>query len=969
MIPNSDNDAKVKIAHVLAMDVVEYSTLLITEQSRVLDELTQTVKETAPFRFAEAEGKLIRIPTGDGMALVFFDNPQAPLQTAIEIAKALKSHPEIRLRMGIHSGPVNQVVDVSDRPNVAGAGIDIAQRVMDCADAGHILLSKRVAEDLAPFPRWNPHLHELGECEVKHGRKITLVNFYTEEVGNRATPWKVQQVQAQPSASRRNNLPAQLSSFIGREREITTIKELLADTRLLTLTGPGGCGKTRLALQVAGELLGNYPGGVWLVELAAASDPDVVTQFTAKALGVREQPKRPLVETLADHLRSKRLLLVLDNCEHLLDTCASLAGALLKTCFKLQILATSREPIGVAGEKVWQVSPLGTPAPARTMSLQWLCQFEAVRLFRDRAVAVQPRFALTDANAPAVAQICWRLDGIPLAIELAAARISALSAAQIAERLQDSFQLLSRGKRTAMPRHQTMQATIDWSYALLTDAERSLFQRLSVFMGGFDLEAAENVCVGDWIERGQILDLLTQLVEKSLVLSHEQGDATRYRLLEPIRQYTQGRLRESGAMPTVQRRHVDYYLRVAQKAEPRMLGPEQRLVLEELEGEHANFLAGLTWAAEHEAEAALKLSNALGWFWERRGYLAEGREWFKRTIVQSPATLVDLRGEAYVHAGRLACWQADYEQAVALTEKGMRLCEQSGNQRWLGMALNNLGAVAAYRGEPARAVPLLDQSLSIGKELGDNDLIWRTLADLGVVAMLQGDYKRARDLVEQSLLTMRRRGDEEGGMVVRILGEVECALGNIEQATNYYEEALTIGRKLVHKRAMAGALEGLGKIAFDRGDYSRARALYEEGLQVAGELGEKSEYATTLSINFAELAAEERKFDEACRLCMASLRNSQESGDKESIAAELSICAWLCFASAGQAEPAAQLFGAVEGIRETFGLALPPRQRPRHEQRIAAIRDALDQKVFAAAWARGKAMSIDEAVAYALNLS
>src|SRR5438270_7406211 len=724
--PEAGSGLKLEIAHVLNMDVVEYSTLLITEQSRIIAEINRVVRETARFRLAEAEEKLICLPTGDGMALVFFSDHEAPIECAMEISAAIKNHPEIQLRMGIHGSTVDVVLNVNERINVACADIDVAQRVMDCGDAGHILLSKRVADDLAPLPRWHPHLHDLGECEVKHGRKISLVNFYTDQVGNPSMPRKLQQMQARPAEADRNNLPAQLSSFIGREDEVTKIKQLLADTRLLTLTGAGGCGKTRLALRVAADLLPKYPDGVRLVELAPVTDADMVTQLAARALRIREQPKRSLLETLADHLRSKRLLLVLDNCEHLLDACARLAGALLKRSLNLRILATSREAIGVPGESIWQVPSLTTPEPGATMSPESLCQFEAVRLFKERAVAVQPRFVLTSAIAPAVARICWRVEGIPLAIELAAARMSALGAAQIADRLQNSFDLLSHGKRTALPRHQTLRATIDWSYGLLTDVERSLFQRLSVFAGGFDLETAENVCAREEVEHTQILDLLAQLVEKSLVLIRDQHGMTRYRMLEPIRQYAQERLRESGATPTVHRRHVDYFLRAAQKAEPRLLGREQQLAFQELEVEHANLLAALAWAAEHDPESALKLSNAPGWFWERRGYLAEGREWFKRTIAESSATLAELRGEAYVHAGRLACWQGDYEQAIALTEKGMRLCEE-GNQRWLGMALNNLGAVAAYRGELARAIPLLDQSLSIGKQSGDDDLVWRSL--------------------------------------------------------------------------------------------------------------------------------------------------------------------------------------------------------------------------------------------------
>src|SRR5947199_2642596 len=309
MSSEPEQHPKVEIGHVLTMDVVEYSTLLITEQTRVMGELTSIVKNTERFQRGESEGNLVRIPTGDGMALVFFDDPQAPIECAMEIAGALKSHPEFGLRIGIHRGPVNAVVDVSDRANVAGAGIDMAQRVMDCGDAGHILLSKRVADDLTPLPRWNPHLHDLGECEVKHGRRISLVNFYTDEVGNPSVPRKLQSMQARSAEAQRNNLPAQLSSFIGREGELTEIKQLLADTRLLTLTGAGGCGKTRLALQVAADLLEGYGGGVWLVELAALADPALVPQEVAAALGVREQPGRQLTATLLDYLEPRKLLL------------------------------------------------------------------------------------------------------------------------------------------------------------------------------------------------------------------------------------------------------------------------------------------------------------------------------------------------------------------------------------------------------------------------------------------------------------------------------------------------------------------------------------------------------------------------------------------------------------------------------------------------------------------------------------
>jgi len=454
-------------------------------------------------------------------------------------------------------------------------------------------------------------------------------------------------------------------------------------------------------------------------------------------------------------------------------------------------------------------------------------------------------------------------------------------------------------------------------------------------------------------------------MDKSLVTGETRGRAKRYRMLETVRQYGWDKLNESGKSSDACNQHLNFFLALAQQTEPRLIGSAQEVALDELEAEHANLLAALTWAAEAEPVAALKLSNALGWFWEKRGSLAEGREWFRRTIARCPVAPADLCGEAHVRAGRIACWQGDYQHAVALTEQGLHLCEQSGNRRWAGMALNNLGGVAAYCGELTRAESLLERSLSIGKDLADNDIVWRSLGDLGVVAMFQGNYERARDLVEQTIV-IGRLGDEDGGIMLHVLGDIECALGNIEKAASCYEQTLALGRKLGHKRAIAGALEGLGKVASDRGDYVRAREFYHEGLRVANEIGEKSEYAITIGINLAELAAEEQKSDEARSHSTTSLRSSRQVGDKESIASALSILGWLCFASDGQAEKATQLLSAAETARQSTGIALSPRQRARHERRLAVLRAALGQEGFAAAWARGKAMTLDQAIACVL---
>ena len=371
-----------------------------------------------------------------------------------------------------------------------------------------------------------------------------------------------------------HNLPLELSSFVGRERQIAEVKRLLlGGNRLLTLTGPGGCGKTRLALAVAFEVMEGFEGGVWLVELASLSDPDLVPQAVASTLGVREAQDRPLIETLSARLGSRKMLLVLDNCEHLVEGCALLADALLRACPNLRILATSREALGIAGERAWLVPSLSLPGgPQNLPPLEELAHYEAVRLFAERAAAVASDFELTEHNAPAVAHLCRGLDGIPLAIELAAARVRVLSVEQIVSRLEDSFGLLTGGSRTALPRQRTLRATIDWSHELLSEKEQVLFQRLSVFAGGFTLEAAEAVCAGDGLELHAMLDLLSRLVDKSLVLvAGQQGGEARYQLLETVRQYGQEKLNESGEEPTIKRHHADFFLKFAEQVEQRSI--------------------------------------------------------------------------------------------------------------------------------------------------------------------------------------------------------------------------------------------------------------------------------------------------------------------------------------------------------------------------------------------------------------
>jgi predicted ATPase/DNA-binding SARP family transcriptional activator len=535
----------------------------------------------------------------------------------------------------------------------------------------------------------------------------------------------------------RHNLPAPRTSFVGRDRQIVEVKRALSMTRLLTLTGAGGSGKTRLALEVARDLVGAYPDGVWLAELAGLSEGDLVPQAVATALGVKERPSQPLTVTLGEFLRAKQTLLVVDNCEHLLEATAGLVDILLDSCPRLSILATSREALDVTGEVRWIVPPLSVPEPQGrpssedSSSSEGLEGYESVRLFIERARGRDPTFSLSLQNAPAVAEICWRLEGIPLAIELAAARVGTLSLEQISERLVGSLELLTRGGRTAVPRQRTLKGTLDWSYDLLSESEQTLFNRLSVFAGGWTLEAATMVAKGEGIEEGEVLDPLSGLVEKSLVMIRggDPGGA-RYRLLEPVRQYALDKLEESDEAEEVRRRHAEFFLALAEDAEPRLRGAEDVEWLERLEGEHDNLRAALSWALERgNAELALRLAGALWTFWQAHRHEGERRKWLEEALANDDRASVAARAKALEGMCWMAIDQRDLDRAEAAAQAGLKL----------------------------------DDEVEIGNKLAAS---FRTM--LGYTVVLRGDYERAKELLEESL-TLSREADDRVGIADALL--------------------------------------------------------------------------------------------------------------------------------------------------------------------------------------------------------
>src|SRR5215216_855287 len=610
----------------------------------------------------------------------------------------------------------------------------------------------------------------------------------------------------EPHVASKHNLPASRSSFVGREREMIEVKRALAMTRLLTLTGTGGSGKTRLALEVARELVGAYTDGAWLVELAPLSEGTLVAQAVATVLGVQEQPERPLTDTLVDFLRSKQALLVLDNCEHLVDTVARLADILLNSSPHLRVLATSRESLNVEGELTWLVPSLSAPSLGDAPTVEELAGYESVRLFVERARHRNPAFSLTSENAHAVAMICGRLDGIPLAIELAAARVG-LSLEQIATRLDDSLKLLTAGSRTASPRQRTLRGTLDWSYTLLSAHEQMLFGRLSIFAGGWTLETAEVVGAEGDTEQRDILDFLSRLVEKSLVVAEATGGGgVRYRMLELIRQYAQEKLEKSGEAEEVRRRHASFFLTLAEEAEP-----------------------------------ALRLAGALMPFWEWHGHLSEGRRWLEEALEKEGRVSAAVRAKALYAVSDMAHLQFDTDRAVAAALEGIELIAEAEIDGSLAAAFRwMLGYAARLRGDYERAKELVEENLTFSQEADDKIGIANALIELGAIAFLLGDHERAKEHDEEGIVLCRELGYGEG-LAVHLgnLAYLYLLEGDYERGSALNEEAAVLSRERGYKGGIAFALDFQGWVALLQGDHERARISYRESLNLSTELGDK----------------------------------------------------------------------------------------------------------------------------------
>jgi predicted ATPase/class 3 adenylate cyclase len=914
----------------------------------------------------------------------------------------------IRVRMALHTGRVDvQAGEYKSGEYISGLTLSHTARLLSVAAGGQILLSSATQElvhnDLPP----RVELRDLGRHRLRDlARGEHIYQVVAPDLPDAFPALKSLEVVP-------NNLPRQLTTFIGREREIAEAKRLLAETHLLTITGPGGSGKTRLSLEIAARLLAEYPDGVWLVEFAPLADPARVPQVLATALGLREEAGRPLLTTLVDYLRSKRVLLLFDNCEHLIDACAHLADALLRGCPEVKILPSSREAFGLTGEVAFRVPPLSLPDSRHGAPLERLAEYEAVRLLVDRAIAVKPDFALTDDTASAVVRICRRLDGIPLAIELAAARLRTLSVHQITAHLDERFRLLTGGSRTALPRHQTLRGLIDWSYGLLSEAERELFRRVSVFIGGWTLEASVAVCAGVGVDRYDIVELLGRLVDKSLCLTDGQGSDPRYRLLETIRQYAFEKLAETPEGQVVRARHRDFYLRFAEDAEPRLQGPEQVAWLQRLETDHDNLRAALRWSIDRdETEPALRLGSALSLFWDTLGYVREGREWLDELLARArerPTSIVTLAGRRRLAkvldaASRTRARWSEFPQATDFLTQGLAIWRELGDKRGIAEALNNLAVGATQSGDRVRARVLVAESLALFRELADRRGTAHALNNLAEILSGDGDPAGARALFEESVSLFHAIEDRRGlSHALDNLGGILTAQGDYGRAEVLYSRSLRLAEELGDNHAIATALRSLGGVAHHQRDHARARSCYEDsvarfremndgfclaksligyalashevgdheharalgdqGLALLLEADAKGELAPRLN-QLGAAALAHGDVARAARFFEESLAFYSETHDELGIATSLESLA-MAVATCGRAPSVLRLLAAAAARRRAHGLEGSAANPDARDRAIATARAQLDVATADAAWSDGATMTLEQAITHA----
>jgi predicted ATPase/class 3 adenylate cyclase len=892
---------------------------------------------------------------GDSLFAVF-TSPSAAVASAAEMQRRLSEtewphQTSVHVRMGVHTGEARPA-SLASGVDYIGFEVSRAARIAAAGHGGQVLVSDTteslVRDSIAP----GLSLRELGEHRFKDlVRPQRIYQLVIDGLPDSFPPLRT--LDATP-----NNLPTQTTTFVGRQGELASAVERLQTTRLLTLTGPGGSGKTRLALHLAADLLDHYPDGVWLVELASVTDPAGVGPTVAAAAHISERSGRPILDTISESLGSRQVLLVLDNCEHLIAACADLANALLHSCPHLTILATSREGLNVPGEALMPVPSLRVPGGERLPPLDELREYEAINLFVDRCTSYQPTFALTEENAADVVRICRRLDGVPLALELAAARVRVLSVAQVATRLDDRFRLLTGGGRTVVARQQTLRALIDWSYDLLTEPERLLLRRLSIFVRGWTLEAAEAICGGDGIEHEAILELLAHLVDKSLVAMLDKGGVARYAMLETIREYAREKLVDSGEAPAIRRRHFEYFFHFAVDA-PLWIR-SRGLVPLKYGLEYENLLAALAWIESEpdSADQELLLAASLIGPASARGRSGELRQILMAKLARSdPASRTEGRAIALMAAATIAGMQGDGLAAAHLGAESVPLLRALGQKRELAFALIS----AARNPDPEVSKRAVDESRALFEELGDRWGVAMLQFILSEIALQRGDYEAARGGLAESLALFRKIGElQMTSAPLLSLGRLACIDGDYARARALIEESLMIRKRPEFNNPwqVAIALNSLGEVDRCSGDPARAAVSFEQALATGRELADDMIVAWSLH-NLGHVAMQSGDLSEALERFRESLLLRRRSGPGADVASGLAGMAGVALREIQFLE-AVRLFGAVDNLLESTHTVLPPADELVRRADLAAIRLHMDGGAFDAALGEGRVAKFEE---------
>jgi predicted ATPase/class 3 adenylate cyclase len=929
---------------------------------------------------------------GDSTFSVF---PHAPgaVAAALDMQRTLTQERwepgvELRVRIAMHTGDAYLI----DDEEYASPVINRCARIREVAYGGQVLVSEhtlQVVDDALPA---GASVIDLGPHRLRDLSKPVRV-YQLEHPDLPQTFPKLRSLEAGL-----HNLPVQLTSFIGREREVDEVRKHLAATRVLNLVGPGGIGKTRLALQAASDLADSYPDGIWFVDLAPVSDSAMVPQAVASALSLREEAGRPVADSVLDHLRSADALITLDNCEHLIDAASEFATALLRSCVELSILATGRQALHVPGATTWQVPTMAVPDA--TVPTEALGEYESIRLFAERAGLVRPGFALTHDTGAVVARICKKLDGVPLAIELAAANVASMSVADIEARLDDRFRSLTRGGPD-VPRHGTLQATVDWSHDLLGEKERVLFRRLSVFAGGFTLEGAEDVCSSEPLTTDEIVYVLTNLVDKSLVVLDDVLDTTRYTMLETIREYATDKLVESGEHDTTLGRHAAHFKAFGERLAAVLEGPDEVETHETLERELPNLRTALTTLHDSRPDEALALATALVHFWAIRGFMSEGLALLEAGLaaVRDPEPL--LEAGARLVAGMFTRGLGRPADARTFLERSLDLRRAHGDERDVSETLVELGNALHQLGDRASAERSYAEALELARAAGADRPVAGALNGLAIIRLSTGDPAAAVPILDEMIAVIQRLGMRRGlGTALANLGVAHLELGDSARAQASLEEAIQIGRELGDNRFVAMHLNSLATVALDFGDPERARELHEEALAASREVGDVVNEALSL-YGLGEIARAEGRLADAVGAHERSLAIWQETQHVDAVVLTMLALALVARATddthtvrerlidvaarsttigstevtrrcvetlAGllvESDPhrAVVVLAAVATTREQTGLTLPAWDATQVASDTARARAALGDTTFEAAWSKGRGVSLDDALA------